>query len=168
MSKIIKFFEDSNKTKSVDEICEEYGIENYSMNPDGSIDVDGSVDLSGIDFTELPLKFNKVSEHFYCSNNKLTSLEFCPKEVGGNFDCSKNKIINLNGFDCVFNKSFICYNNPISSIFNHVDSDFTYAFQVYKVINGNVINLRRLRYAISTWKIPFYLTPYIKKHYIIN
>jgi len=26
-------------------ICEEYGIKNYTINPDGSIDVDGDVNL---------------------------------------------------------------------------------------------------------------------------
>ena len=28
---------------SIDEICKKYGIENYTINDDGSIDVDGDV-----------------------------------------------------------------------------------------------------------------------------
>jgi hypothetical protein len=100
---------------SIKKICEEYGIENYTINPDGSIDVYGDVHLSFYNLTELPLVFNKVNgffdcdynqlttlkgcprwigDSFYCSHNQLTSLEFSPDYVGGSFDCSGNKLTN--------------------------------------------------------------------------
>ena len=62
-------------------ICEKYNITNYSINPDGSIDVEGDVNLSYRNLTKIPIKFNKVSGYFYCAFNKLTSLENFPKEI---------------------------------------------------------------------------------------
>jgi hypothetical protein len=76
-------------------ICEKYKIENYTINPDGSIDVNGSVDLYNCNITELPLVFNKVSGYFDCSCNRLTSLKGSPKWVGSYFSCSKNKLTSL-------------------------------------------------------------------------
>ena len=60
-------------------ICEKYNIENYTINPDGSIDVAGDVNLDNMKLTELPLTFNKVTGSFDCVNNNLTSLKGCPK-----------------------------------------------------------------------------------------
>ena len=90
--------------------CEEMGIENYTINSQDEIDVDGNVNLSGKDFKELPYKFRIVTGYFSlsgckylislknCPNfvrgavsyslcRKLDSLEGCPKEVGGYFYC---------------------------------------------------------------------------------
>ena len=41
-------------------ICKKYGITNYTINGDGSIDVNGNVNLIGYGLTELPLRFNRV------------------------------------------------------------------------------------------------------------
>ena len=95
--------------------CDEIGIENYTINDKGEIDVDGRVDLGNKDFEELPYKFGKVNgyfdigsnpnlislkncpdkivgDYFSCSEcTKLDSLEGCPKEVGWNFYCSDCK-----------------------------------------------------------------------------
>jgi hypothetical protein len=61
-------------------------------NADGSIDVNGDVELSNYNLTDLPFKFNKVSGWFSCANNQLTSLEGAPKEVSGSFYCYNNKV----------------------------------------------------------------------------
>ena len=76
-------------------ICEKYNIKNYTINDDGSIDVDGDVDLWGKSLTELPLTFNKVSGYFDCGRNGLTSLKGCPKWVGRGFYCSNNRLTSL-------------------------------------------------------------------------
>ena len=69
--------------------CEEMGIEKYTINSKGEIDVNGGVDLSKKDFEELPYKFGSVSDYFSLSGNKnLTSLENCPNFVGVFFSCS--------------------------------------------------------------------------------
>ena len=73
-----------------------------------------SLDLSNMNLTELPeiLKDISVGGHFFCHNNKLTSLINAPKSVDGVFLCSNNKLTSLKGssvsvgiinFDCSFN-----------------------------------------------------------------
>ena len=109
----LKRYNESNNV-DIDIICKKYGIKNYTINPDDSIDVDGDVDLRGSRFWDefkssklgvannwtldtLPLKFGKVSGSFDCRYNNLTTLEGCPKEVGGDFYCSDNKLTTLVG-----------------------------------------------------------------------
>ena len=78
-------------------ICKSYEIENYSINSDGSIDVDGDVRLPNKKLIKLPIKFNKVSGSFDCSWNNLISLENSPIEVGGDFICDFNRLKSLVG-----------------------------------------------------------------------
>ena len=69
--------------------CDEIGIEKYTINSQGEIDVNGYVDLSRRDFKELPYKFGKVKGWFdlgECKN--LTSLKNCPNYVDWFFRCS--------------------------------------------------------------------------------
>jgi len=54
--------------------------------------------------------------NFRCSSNKLTSLEFCPKEVGGNFGCSSNKLTSLEFCPKEVGGNFGCYNNQLTSL----------------------------------------------------
>ena len=82
---------------NIHKICEVYGITNYTINADGSIDVDGDVDLWSRGLSELPVKFNHVSGGFCCSWNKLKTLEGSPQSVGGYFSCYKNNLTNLEG-----------------------------------------------------------------------
>ena len=51
-------------------VFEKYKIENYTINEDGSIDVNGDVHFYEYGLTELPINFNKVTGTFDCSNNK--------------------------------------------------------------------------------------------------
>ena len=69
--------------------CEEMGIENYTINSKGEIDVNGGVNLFNSDFEELPYKFGDVDGEFSLSGCKnLTSLKNCPDYVGNFFSCS--------------------------------------------------------------------------------
>ncbi len=113
---MIKLFEQFNNEQEIIDICKEYNIENYSINPDGSIDVDGNVNLTMFKLRELPLKFNKVNGWFSCSNNLLTSLEGCPKEVGGDFFCSRNNLTSLKGCPIVVGGGFNCSDNRITDL----------------------------------------------------
>jgi hypothetical protein len=95
----------------ISSICKKYGIENYTVNPDGSIDVDGNVNLWDKKLTELPLTFNKVNGYFDCGNNILTSLKGSPRWVGSSFYCNWNRLTSLefgpeyvgSDFSCRFN-----------------------------------------------------------------
>ena len=92
----------SVRVEGIQKICHEYGIRNYTINDDMSIDVDGSVFLDDVKINKLPLKFRNVSGFFACNNNNLVSLEGSPKYVGGSFVCSFNK---LHKYEVVHSKS---------------------------------------------------------------
>jgi Leucine-rich repeat (LRR) protein len=104
------------KRIDIDAICRKYGIYNYTINEDDSIDVNGSVDLSDKELTKIPLKFRNVSGYFYCSDNNLASLEGCPKSVGSDFSCRYNKLTSLEGCPESVGRSFLCYNNKLTSL----------------------------------------------------
>ena len=113
--KYIKLYESYN---SIEEICQKYNIKNYTINSDGSIDVNGDVDLKGIKFfedspsvrairlssklnnwtlKEIPIKFRNISGSFDIRYNEITSLENGPERVGDKYYISNNKIQSLNG-----------------------------------------------------------------------
>ena len=174
---------------SIDEICYEFGVRNYTINDDGSIDVKGDVSIPTSGLTEIPITFNKVSGSFYCQNSDLTTLKGSPRLVEGSFYCQKNKLTDLKGSPKFIGGSFRCdennifslegldadglsgdiylSNNPIGSLFYVIDSDIVRAFNSFKVIKGNEINLKRLRYVMEIYDQPIYIEN-IKKHYIIK
>ena len=106
---------------SIHDICKKYGIENYTVNDDGSIDVNGSVDLYKKGLTELPLTFNKVTGYFDCGDNNLTSLKGSPKWVGGYFSCNKNQLTSLEFSPDYVGLDFWCNNNNLTN--NYCDSE---------------------------------------------
>jgi hypothetical protein len=109
----VKLFEDFNE---IDAICKKWGIENYTINQDGTVDVDGDVDLYNRRLKNLPLKFGKVGGNFYCGNNQLTTLEGAPKEVGGNFVCYNNQLTTLEGAPKVIGGNFACNRNQLITL----------------------------------------------------
>jgi len=108
-----KFFESKQE---VDSICRKYGIQNYTINPDESIDVDGNVNLFNIGLKKIPLKFRNVRGNFYCHSNKLTSLEGCPQSVDGGFYCSENQLTSLEGCPQSVSGNFSCSTNKLTSL----------------------------------------------------
>ena len=110
--KYLRLFE---SFEDIDKICKQYNISNYTINPDGSIDVDGSVDLENKKLTKLPLKFNKVNDDFYCDYNELESLEGSPKEVNGHFYCRNNKLTSLKYAPRIIRGGFYCRCNNIKT-----------------------------------------------------
>jgi hypothetical protein len=83
---------------------------------DGSVDVDGNVDLSDRNLTKLPLKFGEVSGNFWCFNNQLISLEGCPHSVGRDFNCQYNQLTTLEGSPNSVGDDFYCYNNQLTTL----------------------------------------------------
>ena len=140
--KYLKLFENF---KDIDSICRRYCIENYTINSDGSIDVNGDVDLFNEGLTKLPLKFRNVKGNFYCYDNRLISLEGAPNSVTGEFNCNNNKLISLEGapqsvggyFDCSNNKLLSLDNFPKLTDTNHV---FYYTNNPCTVIYRDWIN----------------------------
>ena len=111
-----KLFESRMSDQEIHRICKEHNITGYDINPDGSISVDGDVDLSDRSLKRIPLVFKEVSGDFYCYYNNLTSLEGCPEKVGGNFNCSYNKLTSLEGCPEKVGGNFYCNRNQLTSL----------------------------------------------------
>ena len=103
-------------TSSIESICSFYGITNYTINTDGSIDVGGYVNLIGTYLTKLPLKFRNVSGLFYCGHNELTTLDGAPESVGGSFDCTYNQLTTLEGSPQSASDMFNCSHNQLTTL----------------------------------------------------
>jgi len=109
--KNIKLYESFRTEQEIKDLCSKYDIENYQIRYDGSIDVDGDVDLYNLgDLKQLPLTFNEVG-YFACGNNKLTTLEGCPKVVLGHFGCSYNNLTSLEHSPKIVKGSYYGYKN---------------------------------------------------------
>jgi len=106
-------------------------IENFIINNDLTVDVDGDVDISDKKLIEIPVQFNEIKGWFSCSDNKiLQSLKGCPqigityfwcnrcdlrdlkgapKEIKGDFSCRSNKNLkSLKGCPQIGITYFIC------------------------------------------------------------
>lgn len=102
--------------KTIHEICKSFEIENYTINSDGSIDVNGGVHLFNRNLTTIPIKFNKVSGSFDCSWNNLISLENSPIEVGGDFICDFNRLKSLVGSPIKINGYLSCIGYKLETL----------------------------------------------------
>ncbi len=91
--------------EEIHKICDKLKIDNYTINPDGSIDVNGDVVIL-IFINELPIKFNKVSGNFYCSYNNLSTLKNFPNEVGGETFLYGNPLKSLDGYNGDYDKLY--------------------------------------------------------------
>ena len=101
----------------IDRICQQYNIQNYVINQDGSVDVSNGVYLHSMGLSKLPFKFGRVSDDFVCSHNQLTSLFGSPKEVGGNFACHYNLLTTLIGGPYSVGGNFICDSNNLKDMY---------------------------------------------------
>lgn len=97
------------------EICNRYDINNFTIFEDGSIDVDGNVNLYDKGIIRLPLNFRNIYGNFYCSCNQLTSLEGAPKFIKGNFYCDSNQLTSFQGAPKEINGNFYCRYNKLTS-----------------------------------------------------
>ena len=111
-----KIFENIQTDEEIHELCRKYRIENYTINEDKSIDVDGYVYLKDLGLTKLPLKFRHVKGNFNCRNNRLTTLEGAPETVGGYFDCSYSNLTTLEGVPETVSGHFSCSNNKLTTL----------------------------------------------------
>jgi len=100
----------------IDLICNQYGIGNYTINPDGSIDVDGDVNLMRKNLSILPLKFNKVTGDFNCAENNLTSTYGFPKTLGASLSCRDNMLTSMKGIPEVILENCDFFNNQLTSL----------------------------------------------------
>jgi hypothetical protein len=125
--RLFESFEGNEFIEDIEGICRKYGIIDYTINSDGSIDVDYIVDLENKKLTKLPIKFNKINGYFDCSSNELTSLEGSPKEVNTNFLCYNNNLESFEYTPRIIRGDFVCEWNYIKS-FEYFPSFVKYRF----------------------------------------
>ena len=102
--------------EDIDSICKKFGIRNYTINEDSTVDVDWDVNLYDKGLTKIPLKFGKVSGYFSCGDNQLKSLEGSPLSVGGGFNCYINQLKSLSGAPLSVGGYFNCISNQLKSL----------------------------------------------------
>ena len=123
--KYLKLYENF---EDIDQICQQYGIKNYTINPDRTVDVDGRVDFEKEGLLKLPLKFGKIYGWFDCTNNRLTSLKGSPIYVEKWFGCGRNKLTTLIDGPKTVLETYYCHNNNLKDVhgfpeyFNHIIS----------------------------------------------
>jgi hypothetical protein len=88
----------------------------YTIKSDGTVDVNGDVNMDRMNLIKIPIKFGKVTGNFTCSGNQLTSLEGSPQSVRGDFYCSKNQLKSLKGSPQSVGGEFYCNNNQLTSL----------------------------------------------------
>jgi len=121
-------------------------ITNYTVRPDGTIDVDDIVNLSNMNLTKIPIKFGVVTGFFVCSHNLLTSLEGCPKKVKGDFHCSHNQLTSLRDAPEKVGGSFHCFVNLITSLEGspkRVEGDFSCNYNQLTSLEGGPEEVKR-------------------------
>lgn len=114
-------------------------IENYSIQDDLSVDVDGSVKIGTKNLTEIPIQFGIINGDFCCYGNNLTSLKGCPIKVKGYFNCSGNNLKSLEYCPIKVRDSFFANANQIEYL-NHcpeiVGGSFACGYNPIKNLNG--------------------------------
>lgn len=132
----------TNFPKSEEEViklCDEYKIDDYIINDDLSIDVNGDVWLAHLKKYHIPINFNIVKGYFNCYDSKLITLEGAPKEVGDYFSCGSNKLTSLEYSPIYVGNHYSCDNNELYSLKGIPN-------KIYGHFNCEVNNLKSLEY----------------------
>jgi hypothetical protein len=130
----------------LDKVCKR----TWTLNSEGKVDVNGAVDMSTINLTEIPVKFGRVDGYFDCRENKLTTLKNCPVYVGGDFYCSHNKITTLEYFPDYIELLFSIQGNDLKNYFKNLKED---DFKHWKKIKNWDIVIKEYPFMINIAKV---------------
>lgn len=99
--------------KSINYWLQEHKIKNYGINSNLTVDVNGDVNLSFRNITELPsyIEFNEIKGSFDISENKMVTLRGCPRTVHSNFFCYNNQLSTLDHFPEYVGGKLFCHGN---------------------------------------------------------
>lgn len=93
------------------------GVQNFRINGDMTINVDGNVDLSGKGISSIPsfIQFKYIAGNFDISNNDLSVLRGCPTECNS-FNCVNNpKLRTLRGGPLIVD-AYNCSDNNLTAL----------------------------------------------------
>lgn len=65
---------------------------------------------------KLPVEFEKVNFTMQIQKRGLRSLEGCPTSVSQHFNCSENRLTNLIGGPKAVGRDYLAYKNPLESL----------------------------------------------------
>jgi hypothetical protein len=90
---------------------DKHKIKNYTIRPDGVVDVNGTVDLANFERATIPIQFGRVEGDFSCVNAELASLNGMPSHIGKSFRCFNVQIKSFSGVDKIIKYvggAFLC------------------------------------------------------------
>jgi hypothetical protein len=91
-------------TKEQMEFLDVVCFDKWTLNENGEVDVEGTVDMSGLGLTEIPVKFGSIRYiysdddewrpgwGFNCSGNNLTTLKNCPNSIENGISIRSNPL----------------------------------------------------------------------------
>ncbi len=107
--------------ESIREFCADYNIMEYTINPDGSVDVFQDVAFDSFInrdyFTHIPFKFNIIHGDFTLSETGIEKLHNMPHTINGNCNISDNYLESLEGCPGVITGNFDFTRNNITSLY---------------------------------------------------
>lgn len=105
------------KTKEeVKKMCKNFGIEEYLINDDLSIDVYNHFRFPIGGQAYIPLNFNEITGNFTFRHSSLKSLKGCPKIIGGSLDVSWNNLRSFEDGPNEIKRNLICNTNNIKTL----------------------------------------------------
>lgn len=90
----------------------------YKINDDLTVDLLTSAKWTNQPFKKIPVKFNRADFSFIWENGKLTTLEGCPRSIGGEFSCYKNNLKTLEGGPLNVEGTYNCSTNKLTNVKN--------------------------------------------------
>jgi hypothetical protein len=120
MKKILEFkaFESLNGLTEVQKAwLDECTEGSWTVGGDGRVDVHGNFDCSYQNLEGFKgVKFGRVSEDFWCYENRLETLEGAPETVGRRFSCHDNALTTLEGAPETVGGGFYCHDNGLTTL----------------------------------------------------
>lgn len=102
--------------QEIREWCIKYNISNFTIQDDGTVNVNSPVFIIDNKITKIPIKFGTIEFGFYCEIPNLTTLENCPYHVGGFFEVKRSKLRSLKGGPVYVGGNFDVENNCLESL----------------------------------------------------
>ncbi len=121
----MKFIKDI-KNFILNKELKKFGIVNYNISEDGSVDCNQNINLFAIDLNKIPFRFGIINGSFDISNNKLISLKNCPKYIESLFDCSENILTSLEFGPEYVGGSYWCHQNKLTTLKGCIDEVYGY------------------------------------------
>jgi hypothetical protein len=107
----------ASSLEQAEKLLEKEHYHNYQKRADGTIVLQGNLDISHRGYHELPdLSCVIVTGSFYCQDNFLTSLKGAPREVQDGFWCYNNQLTSLEYTPRGITGQFVCSDNELTSL----------------------------------------------------